>query len=133
MLSNNDKKDIVKDIYEKNLSTLTMNFLYVLIDAKRFDMISSIIDEFNNLYDIDNNILNGTIITKNSLSDEEIKKYEEKLTASLKSHVKLKNVLDDSIIGGSIVKIGDKLIDSTLKGQLNELRKELINNSEVSI
>lgn len=110
-----------------------MNFLYVLIDAKRFDMISSIIDEFNNLYDIDNNILNGTIITKNSLSDEEIKKYEEKLTASLKSHVKLKNVLDDSIIGGSIVKIGDKLIDSTLKGQLNELRKELINNSEVSI
>lgn len=133
LLSNNDKKDIVKDIYEKNLSTLTMNFLYVLIDAKRFDMISSIIDEFNNLYDIDNNILNGTIITKNSLSDEEIKKYEEKLTASLKSHVKLKNVLDDSIIGGSIVKIGDKLIDSTLKGQLDELRKELINNSEVSI
>ena len=64
---------------------------------------------------------------------EEIKKYEEKLTASLKSHVKLKNVLDDTIIGGSIVKIGDKLIDSTLKGQLNELRKELINNSEVSI
>ena len=55
------------------------------------------------------------------------------MTASLKSHVKLKNVLDDTIIGGAIVKIGDKLIDSTLKGQLNELRKELINNSEVSI
>lgn len=133
LLSNNDKKNAIKDIYEKNLSKLTMNFLYVLIDAKRLDMISSIIDEFNNLYDIDNNILNGTIITKNSLSDDEISKYEEKLTASLKSHVKLKNVLDDTIIGGAIVKIGDKLIDSTLKGQLNELRKELINNSEVSI
>ncbi|WP_215492671.1 F0F1 ATP synthase subunit delta [Fenollaria sporofastidiosus] len=38
--------------------------MLVLIDAKRFDIISSVIDEFNNLYDIDNNIVNGTIITK---------------------------------------------------------------------
>lgn len=133
LLSKNEKKDIVKDIYKNNLSKLSMNFLYVIIDAKRFDMISSIIDEFNNLYDIDNDILKGTIITKNKLSDSEINKYEEKLTASLKSHVKLNNVLDENIIGGAIIKIGDKLIDSTLKGQLNELRKELINNSEVSI
>lgn len=133
LLSKNEKKDIIKNIYEKSLSNLTMNFLYVLIDAKRFEMVSSIIDEFNNLYDIENNVLNGTIITKNKLSDEEINRYEEKLTASLKSHVKLNNVLDETILGGAIVKIGDKLIDSTLKGQLNKLRKELINNSEVSI
>lgn len=133
LLSKNEKKDIVKNIYEKSLSNLTINFLYVLIDAKRFEMVSSIIDEFNNLYDIENNVLNGTIITKSKLSNEEINRYEEKLTASLKSHVKLNNVLDETILGGAIVKIGDKLIDSTLKGQLNELRKELINNSEVSI
>ncbi|WP_215492670.1 F0F1 ATP synthase subunit delta [Fenollaria sporofastidiosus] len=55
------------------------------------------------------------------------------MTASLKAHVKLSNILDETLLGGAIVKIGDKLIDSTLKGQLNELRKELINNSEVSI
>lgn len=133
LLSKNEKKEIINDIYEKNISKLTMNFLLVLIDAKRFDIISSVIDEFNNLYDIDNNIVNGTIITKNKLSDEEIKNYEEKLTASLKAHVKLSNILDETLLGGAIVKIGDKLIDSTLKGQLNELRKELINNSEVSI
>lgn len=133
LLSINQKKEIIKSIYEHNLSKLSLNFLCVLIDAKRFNMISSIIDEFNNLYDIDNNILKGTIITKNKLSDDEINKYEEKLTKSLNSNVKLNNILDENIIGGVIVKIGDKLYDSTLKGQLNELRKELINNSEVSI
>ena len=124
MFDASKEDDCLKLVYEElNLVKETIDSNPRLMEVFKHPLLSN----------IDNNILNGTIITRNSLSDDEISKYEEKLTTSLKSHVKLKNVLDDTIIGGAIVKIGDKLIDSTLKGQLNELRKELINNSEVRI
>ena len=56
---------------------------------------------------------------------EVVKDFAEKLT---KKKISLVNAVDENIIGGFNLKIGDKMIDCTVSNKLNELRKKLINN-----
>ena len=105
-----------------------MNLLLNLISRKRDNLIESILRKFNELYNDHKNTENSLITSTFSLDDKTlgvVKDFAEKLT---KKKISLVNTVDETIIGGFNLKIGDRMIDCTVSNKLNELRKKLINN-----
>ena len=122
------KLNITNKIFKGKVNKNTLNLLLNLISRKRDNLIESILRKFNELYNDHKNTENSLITSTFSLDDKTlgvVKDFAEKLT---KKKISLVNTVDETIIGGFNLKIGDRMIDCTVSNKLNELRKKLINN-----
>lgn len=131
-VSKAEKKEIIKKMFFDNFTERTMTFIYVLIDKNRLTEYVPIIKDFNELYDKENKVSQGIIETSEELNKDELEAFEKTLSESMGLKVVLKNVINKNMMGGAIIKIGDRLIDASIAGQLLQLKKELL-QKEVSI
>lgn len=117
------KKEIVKKLFNNNLKSEMVNFLMLLLDKGRIKFLPGIYDEFTKLADKKKNVLNMTIISAAAVEDKQINeikgKYKKIYNAS---DVKLDVEIDSKQIGGIKVKIGDRVVDGTIKGRLEGLK-----------
>jgi F-type H+-transporting ATPase subunit delta len=121
------KKEILKSIFSKNLRPELLKFLLLLLDKGRIRYLPGINMEFIKLADNRRNTLNITIISAAKLEDAQIMKIKEKYGKEYKAAcVKATLETDQSLIGGVKVKIGDKVIDGSVKGRLESI-KQLLN------
>jgi F-type H+-transporting ATPase subunit delta len=100
-------------------------FLKLLVERRRIQYIKEIVMMYQELLDEELNIARGEIITAYPLSEEEKKELEEVLKEYLKKEVVLESKVDEDIIGGIKIRIGDLIFDGTLKTQLGKF-KEII-------
>jgi len=127
IVSINDKKEIINKLFENKIDNLSLNFLNILLDKKR----ESNIFEVKELYDkmVDNLFSKVvaevyTAIDINN-SKETIDKLKSSLSSYLEKEVEIKVFVDESILGGVLVKIGDRIIDGTVKSQLDNISRIL--------
>ena len=98
------------------------NFLSLLVQKKRAEIIPEIAEQFQIMVDEDNNISHGTVVSAVELDaqlQEKVQATLEKLTGK---KVELTASVDPSIIGGVIAKVGDLVIDGSIKTQLASLK-----------
>lgn len=125
-ISKEEKRNIVESIFNEVLEAYSKNFIKVLVDNDRTTEFKNVVEEYRRLINAKNNIVEGIVLTAVPIDDEKIGELEKKLSVKYKKSVKLKNKIDESIIGGVIVKIGNEEIDSSVKTRLNTLRESLI-------
>lgn len=125
LVNSNEKKEILTNIFKDQFSKEVMNFLYILIDKGRIKYIHDIIREFNTMADISKNIVEGVAITAVPLEEASLLKLQVQLSMASGKNVRLKNEVDREVVGGVLVKIGDKVIDGTLKNRLGHLKQQL--------
>lgn len=117
--SDKSKKDAVEKIFSKSINKNSINFLKLLIDKGRIDCFDGIKTTYKELADEIRKCLDLTVISYSELPESQIKTIGDKFKAQYKSKdVKINKIVDSSIIGGVIVKIGDKMIDGSVKGKL---------------
>ena len=124
-LSKKEKKDIVNSIFKGRVSQEILNFLYIIIDKGRERFISDISKSYTSLSNEKQGIVEAKAITAVPLGEEEKKNLEERLSKKLDKKIILTNMIDESILGGVLVRIEDKVIDSSIKGRLEEIEKNL--------
>jgi F-type H+-transporting ATPase subunit delta len=112
-----------------DLSTIMGNFLNLIVQKRRADVLGDIAEMFQILVDEENNIAQGTVVSATELSAEMQAKVQETLEKITGKQVTLTTQVDESIIGGMIAKVGDLVMDGSIKTQLEEL-KESIKGSE---
>ena len=116
------KRETLKKLFGKDLDEKLLNFIMLLIDKSRLNNLPGIVKEFNRQADLRKNVLQIDITSAAPLSESQIERIKEKYrseynTISARAEIKI----DKSIIGGIIVKIGDRVIDSSVKGRLGDL------------
>ncbi len=116
------KKEVINNIFKDKVSDDILNFLFVLIDKKRGYRIDGIAREFSILYDEKNKIVDAHVKSVVELDDNTKKNLISKLSDISGKHIRLTCEVDKSIIGGLWVKVGDKVIDSTVKEELKRLK-----------
>ncbi|KAL3159317.1 hypothetical protein ABBQ32_011270 [Trebouxia sp. C0010 RCD-2024] len=121
------KRDVVKKIgKEAGLSKYTTNFLNLLIDKDRIQAIEEIIDAFEKTYckltDTQVAVLRSAVKLEQEQQFLIAKKLQE-LTGS--KNIKLKPIIDDTLIAGFTVEYGSAQIDMSVKGQLESIANEL--------
>ena len=123
VISSDDKYNIILKILEKNdANNILFNFIKVISKNKRFAFFIDIINRFKEI----NNEKRGNIIA-DITSAEELSELQKKnlinnLSASLGKKITLNYKVDKSIIGGLIIKVGSRMIDSSLFTKINKLK-----------
>ncbi|TPR54327.1 F0F1 ATP synthase subunit delta [Metamycoplasma neophronis] len=87
--------------------------------------ITMILNKFVELSNEKLNIKYGTIFTTSPISSQEIKKFEDKLSSDLHAEVHLVNQIMPDLIAGVRIKVEDYLIDNSIEGQLNKIKKSI--------
>jgi F-type H+-transporting ATPase subunit delta len=101
------------------------NFLNLLVQKKRAEILPEIADEFQIMVDTEKNISHGSIISAVALSDElqaNVQAALEKLTGK---KVELSTSVDPALIGGIIAKVGDLVLDGSIRKQLAGLKDSI--------
>ena len=120
-----EKKELIDKIFADQVSSLTLNFLSMIIDKRRGNYIALIVDEYKVMADETRNITKAELISAREVSEEDIKILAEKLSASTGKTVQLKLQVDPSLLGGVKIRMGDQVIDATVAKRLDMLKEQL--------
>lgn len=111
----------------KGTGTVTKSLFQLLLANKRFEILQSIASQFNKLYDEANGIEIATVTTAVAITPELEAKVLAKVTEFTTKKVSIKNNVDPAIIGGFILRIGDKQYNASVASRLQVLKRELSN------
>ena len=121
------KKEIVKEIFEDKVHQITFSYLDLLIDKRREEAILQTEHEYIELANQARAVLVVDVTTAVQLSLDEESRLVEKLTAVYEKTIQLKKHVSPAIIAGVQLKIGDKVIDGSIKAALSSLKDKLLN------
>jgi F-type H+-transporting ATPase subunit delta len=120
------KKNFIKKIFEKQISTYSLNFLLLLIDRRRINILSPIVEKYLELRNNECNEVKFEITSVVPLNAEQ----ETNLTDALKNlsgadDVKLTVKQDPTILGGLLIQNGSQFIDLSINGELRSISNYL--------
>lgn len=124
-LSTTQLFDLFHEILATQLNDERKNFLLLLSQNKRFNVLTAISDLFNVYYAALEKISHVRLITAIEAQGTFRKKLAEVLTKRIQREVTLECEVDPSIIGGAIIHIGDRVIDGSIRGKLTRLLESL--------
>ncbi len=101
------------------------NFLNLLVEKKRAEFLPEIAEEFKIMVDDAKNISHGTVISAVELSSEMQAKVQATLEKLTGKKVELSTSVDPSLIGGIVAKVGDLVLDGSIKTQLAGLKDSI--------
>jgi len=123
------KGQIFDALFDGKVNKLTKAFLDIVLRKGRESFLPEIATEFMNQYKAMKGISSVTLTTAAPISSEALEAIKAKLLASTATDqvVDVETKVDESIIGGFIVEVGDKLIDASVSHKLAELAKAMTN------
>ncbi len=124
-----DKKQLVlKEIFNGKLSKVTDAYVHLITAKRREIYLAEIAHEFIEQYKEKNKILTAVVTTANGIDDNIRKKVMEIVKGVTSSEVVLQEVIDKDIIGGFIIRVGDKQVDASIARKLNSLKRSFNEN-----
>lgn len=124
IIPSTQKRAILKDFLAQ-CNPLFANFIKIIIDKDREEELKLMYLEFNELYKQEKNIIEATAVTAIELSEAEVEDMKNKLAEKYNKTVILENKIDESILGGVVLYIGDSVVDASLKAKLDGLRNTM--------
>ena len=126
VFSVDDRKKVLDVVLEKStFADLVKNFLRLLLDQHRIGNIDDVSADYTRLTDEISNIIRADIITARPLKDNVMDKLDAVLSKITSKTVRAKVEEDESLIGGLVVKIGDLVLDGSVRAQLEGLKESL--------
>jgi F-type H+-transporting ATPase subunit delta len=120
-----DKKvKILDSLFGGKVNKVTISFFNIMINKGRAEILQAAAHEFINQYDVIKNIVTATVVSATPLSEANKKTIIADIEKSTKGTVKLTAKVDPSLIGGFIITVGDKQIDTSIAGSLHKLKKD---------
>lgn len=99
----------------------------LLYQNKRFDILFAITQKFQELLLVQNGIVKATVTTAIPMTAELEKQVLEKAKQMTSHQVVLDHKVDESIIGGFILRVGDQQLNASVANRLQEIKREIIN------
>ena len=123
LITSIDKLNIFESLLKKiNANELTSTFLKVIQKNKRFSNLASIITQFMNINSQKRGDVLADITSADELNDEQKNNITNQLKSILGDKLSLSFDVDKNIMGGLIVKVGSKMIDTSLANKINKLK-----------
>ena len=122
LIDNEQKKSVLNKIFGKDNSD-NLNILLYILDKGRVNCIKYIVTEYLKIYYRKNRILDVKATFTKELTDEQKKKLIDKLSQKTGKEINLEIKIDKDILGGGIIKIGDKIIDGSIRRELDNWKK----------
>ena len=129
LISPETKQEIFRKVYSGNISPIAMNFLLLILHKRREMALNQIVSQFLNLANEARGIVKAQVTSAAQLSSEDLEKLCESLEKITGKNILLEATVDEKLIGGLVVKIGDRIIDGSISTKLKMLEKHLKSTS----
>lgn len=120
-----DKKGLVVSGFKPSISEVLFSFLLLVIEKHRIGYILSMADEFDRLVKEDQGILEARLIAARALNKTLLSQFRQELEASTGKRVEIETRVEPRLIGGIVVMVGDKVIDRSIRHQLDQLKEKM--------
>lgn len=122
-----EKIQVAKNVFAGRISEELLGFLTIIISKDRYRDIDAILDYFVAEVKRYKGIGVATVTTAVPLREEQCQQVEQKLLDTTQyTKMEMHYCLDESLIGGMVIRIGDRVVDSSIKTKLSELQRELL-------
>jgi len=122
LIDNEQKKSVLNEIFGKDNSE-NLNILLYILDKGRMNCIKYIVAEYLKIYYRKNRILDVKATFTKELTDEQKKKLIDKLSQKTGKEINLEIKIDKNILGGGVIRIGDKIIDGSIRRELDNWKR----------
>lgn len=123
IIKGDKKRTILAAIFEGKINPIILSFFYILVNKGRAAILLDIAQEFVREYNEAKGIVKASVTSATALSEANLADLQKIITEEIKAEVVLKNIVDPSLIGGFMVRVGDRQIDASIAGKLNKLEK----------
>ena len=128
-----EKVNLVGRIFKKKVSAPLLNFLKVVVGKDRFDCVPAISAAAKQLNDEKSGEVQATVTTAEKIDKSAKEEIANQLSKKLGKKVKLDSVIDPSIVGGVVVRVGDTVYDNSVVGQLQQVRQRAMEKAAEAI
>ena len=129
-ISNPRKRAVVGGLLEKmSVSPVIRNFLYVIINHRRISLIGEIREDFELLLDERLGFVRAEVSSAAALDARHTAGLEAELSRLTGKRIRLRFKVDSGLLGGVVARIGSTVYDGSVRGQLQQLRRQLTEQS----
>jgi len=120
------KKAFLNSLFGGKLSDVSDRLINLLADKRRLDILPFIESNYQRLLNERKNVVSADLVCSEQLADDSIANIKAQLTEHLGKKLDLNVSVYPSLIGGVVLKLGDQVIDGSLRGRLNQIEKTLL-------
>ena len=113
-------------VFRGRVSPLVMNFLGVLNNKGRLRLLGSIAEAYGNLLDEQSGKVEVDVTVAQRLSPDQLEQVRQRVSEALGKNAVVHQYVDENIIGGLVLRVEDRLIDASVKYQLEAMRERLL-------
>ena len=121
-----EKRAVVRNVFEGRVPDRFLRFLFVVIDKRRQRILPAIADEFADLVNEHYGRLEVGVTTATEPDDELRRALKERLAHVFEKEIFPAYHIDPRILGGVIIRVGDRVMDGSLRRRLQGLRRSLL-------
>ena len=115
------------DALTEDMTTSTRNFLKILIDNGRTDILEYVVPRYEDIVEEYQGKVEVELTTAVELSEEMLDRFKSRLGEILDGQeVMLETYVDPNLVGGALVRVGEKQIDGSIRGQLHGLQQKML-------
>lgn len=126
IISSEVKMNALSEVFA-NVQSETKMLFKLLQENKRFEILEPIASQFNRLFDEMNGVEVAKVTTAFPITPELETKVLAKIAEISNKKITIENIVDPSIIGGFVLRIGDKQYNASVANRLQELKREFSN------
>ena len=105
---------------------MTMNVLDILVENHRLPVLPRLRREYERRWREANNLLPVTVTSAVALDDAVVERIGDEIGRQTGRKVELTREVDPSIVGGFVVRVGNAILDASIKNRLDNLRKQIV-------
>src|ERR1041384_273875 len=120
------KRKALGDLFQGRVHPLVLNWLLTLSDQDRGGRVLQVIEEFSAVASAARQLVTGEVVTAVPLDDATLKRIAAELSRITGKNVQLLQKVEPAILGGAIIKVGDQIIDGSLRNKLAQIKERLV-------
>jgi F-type H+-transporting ATPase subunit delta len=125
-ISSSDRTEMLNKVFKGKISPLVMNLMGVLNSKRRLALLHAITAAYQELLDEQLGKVEVDVTVAHRLDGAALEQVKKRISQALKKDAIVHQYVDDKIIGGMVLRVDDKLIDASVKSQLEAMKRQLL-------
>jgi F-type H+-transporting ATPase subunit delta len=125
-ITHEERSKVLSDAFGGKVSPLLHNFLGILNLKGRLNLLRQIITAYDDLMDEKHGKIEVDVTVAHKLSADDLENVRQRVSSALKKDAVVHQYVDESIIGGMLLRVQDQLIDASVKQQLEAMRLRML-------
>jgi F-type H+-transporting ATPase subunit delta len=125
------REELVASLLRDRLSAPAFNLVRILVQRSNLELVGAIAGEYQRLLNRKRGVVSAIVTSATPLTSDEDAAIRARVAQLTGTTVDVTTAVDASLIGGLTVRIGDRLIDASVRGRLERLREQLLAGARV--